>query len=167
MNAYYARPGTPETETICELACNLDDMTPEEIGFASAQLLDAGALDCYTIAIGMKKNRPRRDALLSLPGGRGGPLCRPAVCPHDDPRCAGAAGAAAGAAPQSGDGADAAGPCPLQVGQAGVARRSMTTWCASPSRLGGACMRSGRRSLPAWRLPEKRRHDEDGENTLF
>ena len=31
MNAYYARPGTPETETICELACNLDDMTPEEI----------------------------------------------------------------------------------------------------------------------------------------
>ena len=58
MNAYYARPGTPETETICELACNLDDMTPEEIGFASAQLLDAGALDCYTIAIGMKKNRP-------------------------------------------------------------------------------------------------------------
>lgn len=58
MNAYYARPGTPATETICELACNLDDMTPEEIGFASAQLLDAGALDCYTIAIGMKKNRP-------------------------------------------------------------------------------------------------------------
>ena len=58
MNAYYARPGTPETETICELACNLDDMTPEEIGFASAQLLAAGALDCYTIAIGMKKNRP-------------------------------------------------------------------------------------------------------------
>ena len=49
MNAYYARPGTPGTETICELACNLDDMTPEEIGFASAQLLDAGALDCYCL----------------------------------------------------------------------------------------------------------------------
>lgn len=60
MNAYYVRPGAPEmeTETICELACNLDDMTPEEIGFAAAQLRDAGALDCYTIAIGMKKNRP-------------------------------------------------------------------------------------------------------------
>ena len=46
MNAYYVRPDAPETETICELACNLDDMTPEEIGFASAQLWDAGALDC-------------------------------------------------------------------------------------------------------------------------
>ena len=31
MNAYYVRPDAPETETICELACNLDDMTPEEI----------------------------------------------------------------------------------------------------------------------------------------
>ena len=33
-------------------------MTGEEIGFAMEQLLAAGALDVYTPAIGMKKNRP-------------------------------------------------------------------------------------------------------------
>ena len=117
MNAYYARPGTPEAETICELACNLDDMTPEEIGFASAQLLDAGALDCYTIAIGMKKNRPGVMLCCLCREGEEDRFAALLFAQHDDPRCAGAAGAAAGAAPQSGDGADAAGPCPLQVGR--------------------------------------------------
>ena len=45
-------------DSIAELSCNLDDMTGEEIGFAMEQLLSAGALDVYTTAIGMKKNRP-------------------------------------------------------------------------------------------------------------
>ena len=44
--------------TVCELTCNLDDMTPEAVGFAMSALLDAGALDVWTTAIGMKKNRP-------------------------------------------------------------------------------------------------------------
>ncbi len=43
---------------ICELSCNVDDMTGEAVGFAMEQLLDAGALDVYTIPIGMKKSRP-------------------------------------------------------------------------------------------------------------
>ena len=43
---------------IVELACNLDDMTPEEIGFAAERLLEAGAPDVFTTPIGMKKNRP-------------------------------------------------------------------------------------------------------------
>lgn len=43
---------------ILELACNLDDMTPEAVGFAMEQLFGAGALDVYTTPIGMKKNRP-------------------------------------------------------------------------------------------------------------
>ena len=33
-------------------------MTPEEIGFATEKLLEVGALDVFTTAIGMKKNRP-------------------------------------------------------------------------------------------------------------
>ncbi len=41
-----------------ELRCNLDDMTPEGIGFAVERLMEAGALDVYTIPVGMKKNRP-------------------------------------------------------------------------------------------------------------
>ena len=45
-------------DTITELSCNLDDMTGEELGFAMEQLLEGGALDVYTTAISMKKNRP-------------------------------------------------------------------------------------------------------------
>jgi len=45
-------------DSIVELRCNLDDMTPEAIGFAMGELFDAGALDVYTIPVGMKKNRP-------------------------------------------------------------------------------------------------------------
>ena len=45
-------------ETIVELCCNLDDMTPEALGFAQERLWEAGALDVYTTAVGMKKNRP-------------------------------------------------------------------------------------------------------------
>lgn len=43
---------------IAELSCNLDDMTPEAIGFAMEVLMEKGALDVFTTAIGMKKSRP-------------------------------------------------------------------------------------------------------------
>ncbi|WP_026664927.1 nickel pincer cofactor biosynthesis protein LarC [Butyrivibrio sp. FC2001] len=46
------------TDTISELVCNLDDMTPEAIGFATERLMEEGALDVFTTSIGMKKNRP-------------------------------------------------------------------------------------------------------------
>lgn len=45
-------------EEIVELACNLDDMTPEELGFAMEELFKLGALDVYFTNIGMKKSRP-------------------------------------------------------------------------------------------------------------
>lgn len=45
-------------DTIVKLSCNLDDMTPEAIGFAKEQLLSGGALDVYTVSIEMKKSRP-------------------------------------------------------------------------------------------------------------
>lgn len=56
-------------EQIVELRCNLDDMTGEAIGYASELLMEAGALDVYTVPIQMKKSRPA--VLLCC-------LCRPA-----------------------------------------------------------------------------------------
>lgn len=53
---------------ILELRCNVDDMTPEAVGFAMQTLLDAGAPEVFTEAVGMKKNRP--GILLTC-------LCRP------------------------------------------------------------------------------------------
>ena len=35
-------------DSVLELCCNLDDMTPERIGFAMEELFLAGALDVYT-----------------------------------------------------------------------------------------------------------------------
>ncbi len=46
------------SDEICELKCNLDDMTPEDIGFAVERLLEGGALDVFTLPAGMKKCRP-------------------------------------------------------------------------------------------------------------
>ena len=43
---------------MAQLECNLDDMTAEQTGFAMEVLLEAGALDVYTVPVGMKKNRP-------------------------------------------------------------------------------------------------------------
>ena len=40
------------------LNCNVDDMTAEEIGFAMDRLLAAGALEVFTVPVGMKKSRP-------------------------------------------------------------------------------------------------------------
>ena len=65
-----------EAEQVIELACNIDDMTAEELAFAQERLFTAGALDVYFTNIGMKKSRPgvmltcmcraeQRDALLT------------------------------------------------------------------------------------------------------
>ena len=43
---------------ILELVCNVDDMTPEALSFAASRLLEAGALDVYTLPGTMKKGRP-------------------------------------------------------------------------------------------------------------
>ena len=45
-------------DTVSVLSCNLDDMTAEDIGFATERLFAEGALDVFTVPIGMKKNRP-------------------------------------------------------------------------------------------------------------
>lgn len=45
-------------ERVVELCCNVDDMSPEAVGFAIDALLGGGALDAWYEPIGMKKNRP-------------------------------------------------------------------------------------------------------------
>ncbi|MBQ6021644.1 MAG: nickel pincer cofactor biosynthesis protein LarC [Clostridia bacterium] len=47
-----------ETDTVSELSCNVDDMTGEELGFATERLFEGGAYEVYTVPIGMKKSRP-------------------------------------------------------------------------------------------------------------
>jgi hypothetical protein len=55
-------------DQVVELSCNLDDVTPEVIGYTVQRLLERGALDVWTVPVQMKKQRP--GMLLAL-------LCRP------------------------------------------------------------------------------------------
>jgi len=43
---------------VVEMKFNVDDMTGEEIGYATGVLMDSGALDVFTTSVYMKKNRP-------------------------------------------------------------------------------------------------------------
>ena len=47
-----------KTDIVLELSCNVDDMTAEAVGFAMERLFEGGALEVYTVPIGMKKSRP-------------------------------------------------------------------------------------------------------------
>ena len=45
-------------ETISVLETQIDDMSPQAIAYTCEQLFEAGAVDVFTVAIGMKKSRP-------------------------------------------------------------------------------------------------------------
>lgn len=47
-----------ETDTILNIETNIDDMTPEQLGFIFEKLYKLGALDVFFTSIMMKKNRP-------------------------------------------------------------------------------------------------------------
>ena len=49
---------TNREDTVIEMSCNVDDMNAEEISYAMTKLFEGGALDVYTVPIGMKKGRP-------------------------------------------------------------------------------------------------------------
>jgi uncharacterized protein (TIGR00299 family) protein len=50
--------GASEATTVAIIEANIDDSTPEVLGYALERLLDAGALDASFEPIFMKKNRP-------------------------------------------------------------------------------------------------------------
>jgi uncharacterized protein (DUF111 family) len=52
------RSGATEATTIAVIEANIDDSTPEVLGYAMDRLLEAGALDVTLSAVMMKKNRP-------------------------------------------------------------------------------------------------------------
>ena len=58
LRAVLGETGETGKEQVIELACNLDDMTGEELAFAQEQLFLEGALDVTFTSIGMKKSRP-------------------------------------------------------------------------------------------------------------
>ena len=47
-----------EGDKVFEISCNIDDMTGEDISFASEKIFNAGALDVLTVPVTMKKGRP-------------------------------------------------------------------------------------------------------------
>ena len=59
LNAVRAILGEEEgnTDKIVELTVNLDDMTPERIGFACDRFFELGAVEVYTTSVHMKKFR--------------------------------------------------------------------------------------------------------------
>jgi len=50
--------GGDAAEAVEEVACNLDDVTPEVLGYVQELLLESGALDVWLLPVQMKKGRP-------------------------------------------------------------------------------------------------------------
>jgi pyridinium-3,5-bisthiocarboxylic acid mononucleotide nickel chelatase len=46
------------TEDVIVIEANIDDMTPQNFGYVTEKLLEAGALDVFTLPVQMKKGRP-------------------------------------------------------------------------------------------------------------
>lgn len=62
-------------EQVHVVECNLDDSSPQVLGFTMEQLLAAGALDVWFTSIQMKKNRPGVMLSFLSPGNRLEQLC--------------------------------------------------------------------------------------------
>jgi uncharacterized protein (TIGR00299 family) protein len=52
------RGGAAVSEAIVELQTNIDDVSPEVIGYTLRRLREAGVLDAWTVPVQMKKDRP-------------------------------------------------------------------------------------------------------------
>ncbi|MGA3189620.1 MAG: nickel pincer cofactor biosynthesis protein LarC [Bryobacteraceae bacterium] len=52
------RTGAPESTTVSVIEANIDDSSPQVLGYALERLMEAGALDASLSPLQMKKNRP-------------------------------------------------------------------------------------------------------------
>lgn len=68
LRAFLGRQQSGEAQQVIVAETNIDDSTPEVLGYVMERLLEAGALDVFFTPVQMKKNRPA--TLLSF-------LCRP------------------------------------------------------------------------------------------
>ena len=58
LRTFIGNEVSEDDDKVIEMQCNVDDMTGEEIGYATGVLMDNGALDVFTTPVYMKKNRP-------------------------------------------------------------------------------------------------------------
>ena len=58
LRTFIGEEQNDDDDKVIEMSCNVDDMTGEEIGYATGVLMNSGALDVFTTPVYMKKNRP-------------------------------------------------------------------------------------------------------------
>ena len=54
--------------SVTVIEANIDDMTPQNFGYVTEKLLEAGALDVFTLPVQMKKGRPGHLLQVLAPG---------------------------------------------------------------------------------------------------
>jgi uncharacterized protein (DUF111 family) len=67
--------GADDDGAVVEIACEIDDMSPQLFGPASDRLVTAGALDVFLTPIQMKKGRPGTLVTVLAPSERRAALC--------------------------------------------------------------------------------------------
>jgi uncharacterized protein (TIGR00299 family) protein len=58
LRAFFGASISAANDDVFEVSCNLDDVTPEVIGYVQELLLESGVLDVWLVPVQMKKGRP-------------------------------------------------------------------------------------------------------------
>src|SRR5262249_9479302 len=70
------RAAATASDEVTVIEANIDDMTPQNFGYVTERLLEAGALDVFTIPVQMKKGRPGHLLQVLAPGSQTEKLSR-------------------------------------------------------------------------------------------